>query len=208
MIDAAHEEPTVTVLHGAESATSVLDPARRAILERLREPDSATGVARALALPRQRVNYHVRALEEAGLLAEVGRRKRRGLEERLVQATATYWLISPEAIGELGAEPERIPDRLSATYQVAVAARTIREVGHLMDLARAAGKPLATLTLDAEVRFATTQQRAAFAQELTAAVNALIARYHDGESENGRTYRVFAGAHPEYRPARNEEEAP
>jgi DNA-binding transcriptional ArsR family regulator len=178
----------------------VLDATRRRILERLREPASATEVARALGLPRQRVNYHVRELEKLGLVEEVARRRRRGLEERIVRATARHWLISPEAIGSLGADPARIQDRFSATYQVAVAARTIREVGHLMELAREAGKALPTLTVDTELRFRTPAERDAFAQELVALVSGVVARYHDGEAAEGRSYRLFLGAHPVYRP--------
>jgi DNA-binding transcriptional ArsR family regulator len=186
----------VAVVGRARAATALLDPTRRQILGALQEPGSASTIAGALGLSRQRVNYHVRALERAGLVAEVGRRQRRGLEERLVRATATHYLISPEALGALGATPTERADRFSATYQVAVAARTIREVAQLAALARAAGKRLATLTLDAEIRFASPARREAFATELATIVQQLVARYHDAETPDGRTYRLFAGAHP------------
>lgn len=181
------------------AAAAVLDPTRRRILELLREPKSSTGVAKELGLPRQRVNYHVRELEKAGLLREVGQRQRRGLAERLLRATASHYLISPSAMPRLGADPEAVRDRFSATYQVAVAARTIREVGRLMQLAEAAGKPLPTLTLDTEVRFATPGTRDAFADELLAAVLSLVAKYHAPDAPDGRSYRVVLGSHPFYR---------
>jgi len=186
----------VAVVGRDRAATALLDPTRRRILGALQEPGSASTIAGPLGLSRQRVNYHVRALERAGLVAEVGRRRRRGLEERLVRATATHYLISPDALGALGATPTDRADRFSATYQVAVAARTIREVAQLAALARAAGKRLTTLTLDAEIRFASPAQREAFANDLTSLVQQLAARYHDAGAPDGRTYRFFAGAHP------------
>ena len=189
----------ITVLTEPADAASLLDPTRRQILELLREPDSSSGLARRLGLPRQRVNYHVRELERAGLLEEVGRRQRRGLSERLVRATASHYLISPAAMAGPGADPDQVRDRFSATYQVAVAARTIREVGRLMELSQAAGKPLATMTVDTEVRFATSRDRDAFADELLAAVSTIVAKYHAPDETAGRSYRVTLGAHPVYR---------
>ena len=197
-----HRQPDATPASGVavvdrdQSASALLDPTRRRILEALQQPASASGIASSLGLSRQLVNYHVRALERAGLLSEVGRRKRRGLEERLVRATATHYLISPDALGALGETPTERSDRFSATYQVAIAARTIREVAQLATLARAAGKRLTTLTLDAEIRFATPAQREAFGNELTELVQQLVAKYHDGSAPDGRLYRLFAGAHP------------
>jgi DNA-binding transcriptional ArsR family regulator len=155
-------------------------------------------VAAALDLPRQRVNYHVRALQQAGLVEEVGRRQRRGLAERLVRATAAHYLISP-AVGALGQTPTAAADRFSASYQVAVAARTIREVAELSTLANDAGKRLTTLTLDTEIRLATPAAREAFANELFETMTAVVAKYHDAGARDGRDYRVFAGAHPTYR---------
>ncbi len=68
-----------------------------------REPICAAELARRLALPRQRVNYHVRELERAGFLRPAGRqRKRNWIEQRYV-ATARSYVLSPEILGPLGA---------------------------------------------------------------------------------------------------------
>ncbi len=65
----------VQVLQSLDTAATVLDGMRLRILAGLREPHSASSVARALGLPRQRVGYHVRALEKAGLLVPAGERR-------------------------------------------------------------------------------------------------------------------------------------
>jgi hypothetical protein len=157
-------------------------------------------VAREVGLSRQLANYHVRALERAGLVEQIGRRPRRGLEERIVRATAAHYLISPSALGSPADSPADLGDRFSATYQVAVAARTIHEVAELAARAREAGKRLTTLTVDTTVRFATPADRERFGNDLVNAVNALVARYHDATASNGRAYRVFLGAHPVFQP--------
>ena len=129
----------LAVVSQAAAASALLNPLRRAILQTLAAPGSATTVAESIGEPRQLVNYHLRVLERAGLVEEVGQRQRRGLTERLVRATAAHYLISPDAIAHLGSTPEEAGDRFSATYQVAVAARTIREGAALAELARRAG---------------------------------------------------------------------
>ena len=50
----------VQVIQSAPAAEKLLKPERLRILELLAEPDSATGLAKQLGLPRQTVNYHLR----------------------------------------------------------------------------------------------------------------------------------------------------
>ena len=54
----------VNVVRDPAQAAALVDPARIALLELLSEPDSASGLARKLKLPRQQVNYHLRELEK------------------------------------------------------------------------------------------------------------------------------------------------
>ena len=69
-------------------------------------------------------------------------------------------------------------------------------MGDLLRGARQAGKPLATLAIDADIRFRSAAERAAFTRELTAAVTDLAARYHDEASPGGRRHRLLVLAHP------------
>ncbi len=185
----------VEVLDDAAVALVALDPVRARVLAALTEPGSATTVADAIGEPRQKVNYHLRILEEHGLVRLVEERPRRGLTERIVVASARSYVVSPAALGDNAAEPSRI-DRLSAQYVVALGARIVREVGDLARRARAADRPLATLAIDTEIRFASAAERAAFADELSAAIAALAARYHRESAPDGRWHRLVVAAHP------------
>jgi DNA-binding transcriptional ArsR family regulator len=186
------------VIDDPATAVAMLDPLRARILAALAEPGSASSVASAIGASRQKVNYHLRALEDHGLVRLVEERPRRGLTERVVVASARSYVVSPVALGESAADPART-DALSARYLIALAARLVREVAGLARRADAAGQSLATLAIDTEVRFASAADRAAFTAELTDAVTALVGRYHDESAPGGRWHRLVVAAHP--RPA-------
>jgi DNA-binding transcriptional ArsR family regulator len=186
----------VEVLDDPATAAVALEPTRARVLALLAEPGSATSVGRALGLSRQKVNYHLRALEARGLVREVEHRQRRGLSERVVVASAAGYVIAPAALGAAAADPSRAPDRLSARYLLALAGRVLSEVGALTRGAEASGQRLPTLAIDADVRLATAADRAAFAQDLADAVAGVVARYHDEAAPRGRWHRLVVAAHP------------
>lgn len=188
----------VAVVSRRESVAALMHPVRRKVLESLTVPGSSTRVGQRLGLARQVVNYHVRALERAGLVEEVARVQRRGLEERVVRATAAYYLVAPDALTGRRDGRRDPTDRCSASYQVAMAARTIREVAALGEVTSHTGKRLTTMSIDSEVMLGTPADREGFARDLLAAITEVIARHNAPDAANGRPYRVFAGAHPKY----------
>ena len=193
---AVHE---VGVIEDPVAAGVSLDPVRARLLAELAVPGSATSLAAIVGLPRQKVNYHLRTLERHGLIELVEERRKGNMTERVMRATAASYVISPAALGAVAPDPARAPDRLSARWLIAVAARTVREVGELLAGATAAGRRLATFAVDGEVRFASAADRAAFADELAGAVTTLVARYHDQTAPEGRPHRVVVAVHPSLR---------
>lgn len=186
----------VEVIEAPAAAAVALEPMRARLLAELGTPASAAALAARLQLPRQKVNYHLRALQAHGLVREVGTRQWGGIVERQLVATASAYVVSPAALGPAAADPTRATDRLSASYLIALAARAVREAGDLVRRALAGGQRLATLSIDAEIRFRSAADRAAFSQELTAAIADLAARYHDATAPGGRAHRVVVLAHP------------
>jgi DNA-binding transcriptional ArsR family regulator len=192
--------PELSLVHEPAQASCLIDATRRDLLERLREPGSAAGLARPLGIPRQSINYHLRELERTGLVRCVGEQRKGNCTERLMQATARAFVISPEILGSLAPSPAPAEDRMSAATLVGAAAETIRSVSALDRKAAAEGKRFATLTLEAEIRFASAEARAAFAAELTDTVARLVARFHDDHAPAGRTFRLVVGTHPKVPP--------
>lgn len=186
---------TLAVIDESAVAAVALEPTRARILAALAEPGSATTVAAALGLTRQRVNYHLRALEEAGLVRQVATRARRGLTERVVEATAATYVVAPPSIGRDATDAAAV-DALSARYLIALAARAIREVAALSRRAEEAGRSLPTLAIDVDVRFASATDRAQFTRDLSDAITTLVGRYHDDAAPDGRWHRLLLAAHP------------
>jgi len=186
----------VTVIDDAEAAEVSLDPVRSRLLAELAQPGSASTLAAKVGLARRKVNYHLRALERHGLVELVQERRKGSMTERVMRATAASYVISPAALAPLAPDPDRWPDQLSALWLLALAARLVKEVGELLGRAKRARRPLATFGIDAEIRFASASDRAAFAVELSDRVEALVAKYHDEFAAGGRKHRLLVALHP------------
>ena len=185
----------VAVIEDAAAAEASLDPIRARILAALAEPGSAAMLAARLGLARQKVNYHLKELERHGLV-ELGEERRKGnVTERVYRAAAASYLISPGVLAAVSPDPAQSPDQLSARWLLALGARLVREVGILAAGAARARQRIATFAIEAEVRFASAADRAAFAEELSQAVAVLVGRYHDESAPGGRSHRLIVGLH-------------
>ncbi|WP_327030356.1 helix-turn-helix domain-containing protein [Micromonospora sp. NBC_01740] len=186
----------IAVIEDPAAAEASLDPMRARLLAALAEPASATMLAARVGLPRQKVNYHLRALEQHGLVELVEERRKGNVTERVMRATAASYVISPAALAAVRPDPAQSPDRLSARWLLALAARLVQDVGALVTGAERAKRRVATFAVDGTVRFASAADRAAFAEELAATVTALVGRYHDENAPGGREHRVVVALHP------------
>ncbi len=186
----------IHVIDDPAAATVALEPTRSRLLSQMAEPASAATLATRVGLTRQKVNYHLNTLEAHGLVRLAEERKWGGLTERLLVATAASYVVSPSAMGPVAVDPNRDVDRLSASYLIALGARVVREVADLVRRANEAGKRLATLSVDTEVRFRSAADRASFSAELTGAIAKLVSKYHDESAPGGRAHRLVIVAHP------------
>jgi DNA-binding transcriptional ArsR family regulator len=182
----------IEVIEDPAAAEASLDPIRTRILRELAEPGSATQLAVKVGLTRQKVNYHLKALERHGLVELVEERRRGNVTERILRATAASYLISPSALASVAPDPHRFSDRFSAFWLLALAARMVQEVGQLIAGAAAAKQKLATF---------------AIAEELGVAVTRLVDKYQAGGRDHtagspagsppaGRKHRLVVALHP------------
>lgn len=191
-----------TVTDGQRAAVLVQHPVRRRILALARTPMSATEMAARMGMPRQRVNYHVRILERARFLTRAERRLRRNMMEQRYVATARSYVIAPDLLGPLAPHANAVRDAASASALVAIASRAQADLAHVVTDAEARGKRVSTLSLTADVRFTSAEQRTAFAEALQQAVTEVIARHTapfttpDGAPADGRPFRLFVGCYP------------
>src|SRR5689334_25270413 len=174
----------VAVIEDPAAAEVSLDPIRSRLLAELAEPGSATMLAGRIGLPRQKVNYHLRTLEQHGLIHLVEERRKGNVTERMMQATAASYVISPAAMAAVAPDPGRAPDRLSARWLLALAGRLVRDVGALLTGATHTRQRVATYAMDGEIRFANPADRAAFADELTTTVTTHLRQHHSETRPN------------------------
>lgn len=186
---------SLTVLQDSKSAELLLDPTRMKLLALLAEPASAAQVARKAGLPRQKVNYHLRLMEEAGLLEVVEERSRGSASERILQASARAYAVGPGALGEVAPDPVAFTDRYSLEYLQALAFRALGEVS----AARSKGGPsgrVPCMSIEHAVHFRSPQDRSHFATELSNAIAALVKRYDEPGSDESEAFRFVLIAHP------------
>ncbi|HWM06080.1 MAG TPA: helix-turn-helix domain-containing protein [Actinophytocola sp.] len=184
----------ITYVDQPDQVRLALSPLRRQLLTLLRTPASATQLAATLDLPRQRINYHLRALETAGFVELVEERPRRGCVERILRTRPGTFVVDPSVMTVGEAEQfTQIHDQYAAEHLVAVAAGTVRDVARMQAGAAAEGKRLLTFTVEAQVRFGQPGDVHAFTDELAEAVRQVVARF---DSPDGRPYRMVVGGHP------------
>jgi DNA-binding transcriptional ArsR family regulator len=188
------EGSQVKLVEDPEGLQALAHPVRVQVLEALRSPSSAATVARQIGEPRQNVNYHVKELERAGLVRRVGERRKGNFIEGLYQRVASTFVVSPRAAWGDGRRVQAMRDQFALERLVHLGERLERDAAVLLDRAAFDGDQIASVSVEAEVRFATEADRAAFLEEYLAAVGPLFRKYgrHPGDP-----YRVALAAYPD-----------
>lgn len=190
-----------------DRASVLLHPLRLRVLELAREPRSASEIAQALELPRQKVNYHVRELHRAEFLRKAGERRKRNLIEKRFVATARSYLLAPEVLGPVLPRRQAVADEMSAAFLLTLSAELQSDVVRVCEDAAARDQRVATLSMSSDLRFESAEQRAGFADALRDAVARVVAEHaspalnSDGSPGSGRPFRLMLGCWPVPAPA-------
>ncbi len=184
----------VELLGDPERIGALAHPARVQILEALREPNTAAGVARGFGRSRQSVSYHLKELERVGLVERVGERRKGNFVEQLYRATARRFVVS----SAFATDPQKLAsvfrDQVSLAQLAELGERLQRDSAGLIDLAATEGQQVPSASLSAEVRFANEAARAAFMVELVESLKSLLNKH---SSAQGEAYRVALAAYPQ-----------
>jgi DNA-binding transcriptional ArsR family regulator len=189
--------PSVRAVHtiaDPEALQALSHPLRIRILDALRAPDSAAGVARRLGEARQKVNYHLKELERAGLVTPAGERRRGNFLETLYQAAARTLVVSPRAAWGDSRRVTALAEQTSLEHLVTLGERLERDAAVLLDRAAFDGEQIASAAVETEVSLADPEARAAFLEEYLAAIGPLVRKYGTAD---GSPYRVAMAVYPD-----------
>jgi uncharacterized protein YndB with AHSA1/START domain/DNA-binding transcriptional ArsR family regulator len=175
------------LLDRLEQAETLLKPARVAVLRRLGEPRSCTELAAELDERPQKIYYHVKKLESAGLVERVAERRRRGILEGVYQARARSYWLSPALVGPVEGL-RRTEEESSLALLLDLAEELQKDIPGLAATEQAAQ----SLGLTAEVRVR-LDHRDAFLQELRSTFEDLLSRYGEGD---GEAFRIALACYP------------
>ena len=169
-------------------------PLRLQVLAALRSPDSAAGVARRIGQPRQLVNYHLKELERAGLVRRSGERRAGNFVETLYRSVARSFVISPRVAWGDPRRMRALRQQHSLERLVLLGERLGRDAAALLDRAAFDDEEIASASVEAEVSFATEEDRAEFLRDYVAALGPLLKRHGH---RRGSPYRVVVAAYPD-----------
>jgi DNA-binding transcriptional ArsR family regulator len=184
----------VEVIDDPERLSALAHPLRLAILDGLREPNSASGVARMIDETRQKTNYHVRALLDAGLIRSAGERRSGNFVEQLYQSVAGTFLVSPRLAWSDGRRGDALTAQLPLEHLVGIGERLQRDAIELLDRAAFDGEEIPSASVEASVRFSDERRREEFMREYLAALRPLLKKYG---SRRGDPFRVAVAVYPE-----------
>jgi DNA-binding transcriptional ArsR family regulator len=191
---AVKSDARVEVLDDPEQVAALAHPLRVAILDALRTPDSAAGVARAIGDTRQKVNYHVKALLDAGLVQLVGERRTGNFVEQLYQAVASSFMVSARLACGGDRRVEALRSQLPLEHLVELGERIQHDAIGLLDRAAFDGEDIPSLSVEASVRFPDAASRNEFMREYAELLRPLLTKH---SSRTGDAFHVAVAVYPE-----------
>ncbi len=171
----------VLYIEDVEQAVVLLKPIRIELLKQLDQPRTCPELADYFGESAQKIYYHVKALEKAGLVEKVEEVRVRGVVEGHYKATARSYWLAPQLVGKIGGEP-MANDQISLRVLLDLAEDVHKDVGRLGTHAER-GKNVPSLSLSAQIHLPDGKRRAQFLSELQTLVTDLARKYNLPEDD-------------------------
>ena len=188
----------VFYIETVDQARTLLTPHRLELLKQLDRPRTCPELAAFFGDSAQKVYYHVKALEHAGLVEKVGERRVRGAVEGSYQAKARSYWLAPDLVGGIGSAP-MARDQASLGVLCSLAEEILDDVGHLAHRS-AVGKTVHSLSLTAEIELPDGERRAAFMRDVQQVFEDLARSYGaqapDRTDDRPQPFRLVLACYP------------
>jgi DNA-binding transcriptional ArsR family regulator len=159
----------------AGQAGALLHPLRIEVLRKLANPRSCPDVAKELGETSQKIYYHVKILESAGLIEKVEERRVRGIMEGLYRARAKSYWLSPSLVGKVGGG-DRARDQMSLGFVLSLAEEIQKDIARLGEKT-GEGQNVPSLGLSLRIELDGSEERARFLAELQETLQDLAKKY-------------------------------
>jgi DNA-binding transcriptional ArsR family regulator len=185
----------VCYIEDVEQAMALLKPLRLEILRRLGEPRTCPELAEIFNESAQKIYYHVKALQEAGLVDKVAQKQVRGTVEGYYQARARSYWLAPKLVGLVGST-RQARDQASLRVLLQLAEDVIEDTAKLGS-ASEVGRNVPSISLSAQIHLADAKQRGEFLQELQTTFQALAMKYGIADdSDESANFRLVLMCYP------------
>lgn len=188
----------VFYIEDVEQAMTLLKPMRIEIVKQMYEPRTCTELGEFFGESAQKIYYHIKALQEVGLIERVGEQRRRGAIEGHYQAKALSYWLSPQLVGQIGGDTPTA-NQTSLRFLLSLAEETLQDVGRL---GQQVGQNIPSLGVSAYI-YLSEARRPEFLQEVTEIFEHLAHKYGlpEASPENvAQSYRLILSCYPKESP--------
>ena len=171
----------VLYIEDVHQALALLKPQRIEMLKLMDQPRTCLELGKIFGETPQKINYHIKALQNAGLVEQVGERRVRGTVESSYQARArSYWLAS-DLVGQIGGAAIA-QDQASLRHLLSLTDEMRGDIGHL---AQQVGKEIPSLGLSMHVELDDESRRSAFMADVQHMARILAHKYGATDGSEG-----------------------
>ena len=173
----------VLYIEDVDQAAALLKPQRIEMLKLMDHPRTCLELGKIFGESPQKIYYHIKALQNAGLVEQVGERRVRGTVEGSYQARArSYWLAS-DLVGQIGGAAIA-QDQVSLRHLLSLTEEMRGDIGHL---AQQVGREIPSLGLSLHVELDNESRRADFMADVQKMAQILAHKYGAtaGEDDDG-----------------------
>lgn len=189
----------VLYIETVDQAAALLHPVRIDLLQRMDVPRTCPDLADEFHTTPQKIYYHIKALEKAGLVTRVQERKVRGVMEGYYQARAKSYWLAPSLVGQVGSQ-QAARDQTSLRFLLGLAEEVQKDIGRLGQQSEV-GANVPSLGLSAQIYLPDSSRRADFLQDVQTLFQDLARKYglppdELGGDLVGKMFRLIMACYP------------
>lgn len=160
------------LIQSPQQAKAIFKPIRLEILQLLNKPRTCNKLAGILNTSPQKIYYHIKILQDSGLVKKVREERVRGIMEGYYQASAASYMLSPGMVKKLGGA-EMAKQQLSLANLMNLVEQMQAEITILSQ----SKEEIPSIGLSAQIALNSPADRSAFQAELQECIQKLAEKY-------------------------------